>query len=216
MHLDQLQQQLEQLNQIRAPLKVRDVLLPPSAAQRLRGAHIRSASEQVFTWQDQAELHIGVYIDPRLQCRLALHDPRARLDDHNLPALLSAAEGISHFLALSWCAERDRPVSALALELQAEVDKFLVCLQLRRGRPESLDGAALFDRLFERARFDPQLDADERQRYRTAHRGAARLILNWLQRFGEHIDNPRWQTEVRSFFRLPAADKLRLIELLRD
>jgi hypothetical protein len=215
MHLDQLQQQLEQLNQIRAPLKVCEVLLAPCAAQRLRGQHIRSAREQVFTWQDHAELHIGVYIDPRLQCRLALHDPRQQLDDHNLPALLSAAEGISHFLALSWCAERDRPVSALELELQAEVDKFLLCLQLRQGQTGSLDAAALFARMFERVQFDPQLSAAEQQRYRMAHRCAARLILDWLNRYGERIDDPRWQAEARSFFRLSASDKLRLVELLR-
>jgi hypothetical protein len=215
MHLNQLQHLLEELNAVRAPLRVTEVLLPPAQARALRGTAVRSAGEQVFALQDDAAeaLHLGVYIDPRWQCQLAFSDPRRALTDDNLPALHGAVEGISHFVALSHAAGIDRQVSALELELQAEIDKFVLSARLAdAAAPHSLDPAALFERQFARARFASDLGAEEAQRYRLAHRGAARLLQHWLRRYDGRCAHPAMVAELRRFFRLSRADKLRLAD----
>lgn len=210
MHLNQLQALLEDLNEVHAPLRVTEVLLPPQHARLLRGGAIRDAAEQVFTWQDQDdEIQLGVYIDPRLQCRLALADPRLHLHDHNLPALLAASEGISHFLALSWAAGQTRQISALELELQGEIDKYVIASRLASAGEHSLDPATLFERMFEQCRFADDLQPEELSRYQTAHRAAARLLQEWLNRYHGDFAHPGLVAELRRFYRLPREAKLR-------
>lgn len=211
MHLDQLQHLLEELNAVRAPLRVTEVLLPPAAAQALRGTQIRHAAEQVFARQAGPDaLELAVYIDPRLQCRLALTDPRTAVTDVNLAALHSASEGISHFLALSHAAALDREVSALELELQGEIDKFVLAARLAGDNGHcSLDSQALFARQFEHARFAHDLSAEEEQRYRHAHRHAARLLGHWLNRYQGRWRHPALEAELRRFYRSSRAEKLR-------
>ena len=73
--------------------------------------------------------------------RLRAHDPRERLDDGNLPDFLLALEGVSHFVYIAHRARLERSVSAVELELQAEVDKLPARSPLpssrgnRRGAP---------------------------------------------------------------------------------
>ena len=61
-------------------------------------------------------------------------DPRVHLDRENLDPFCVAAEEVSHFVYLFFCARAARQVTQLELELQGEVDKylssvFLLCLQ---------------------------------------------------------------------------------------
>lgn len=215
MHLNQLQHLLEELNAVRAPLRVTEVLLPPAQARALRGSGLREAREQVFALQDETTeaLHLGVYIDPRWQCQLAFQDPRRALTDANLPALQGAVEGISHFIALSHAASIDRQVSALELELQGEIDKFVLAARLADGAGQpSLNAATLFERQFDQAQFASDLGTEEASRYRLAHRGAARLLTRWLRRYDGRCAHPQLEAELRRFFRLSRADKLRLAE----
>lgn len=214
MHLDQLQHLLEEQNAVRAPLRVTEVLLAPAAVHALRGGRMRCAPEQVFARQAGADtLEIAVWIDPRLQCRLALADPRTAVTDGNLDALHGACEGISHFLALSHAAAHEREISALELELQGEVDKFVLSARLAADHgSQSLGCEALFARQFERVRFADDLDVEEQQRYRHAHRHAARLLRRWLNRYQGQWRHPALEAELRRFFRSTRAQKLRWAE----
>ena len=64
---------------------------------------------------------------PALLERLDRHDPSDGLDAGNLADCWTALEGISHFLCVAHNAGHDRPVSRLALEMQAEIDKYVAC-----------------------------------------------------------------------------------------
>ena len=89
------------------------------------------------------ELALSLYLDPALLRRLAAADPLERLHGGNVADCLTALEGVSHFLYLVWNASHDRPVSLLELEMQAEVDKFIVShWLLRRQVPGTLSPGA--------------------------------------------------------------------------
>src|SRR5437762_13493477 len=93
---------------------------------------------------------------PALPEPLAPEDPLRRLHAGNLADCWTALEGVSHFLYLAWNAGHDRPVSLLELEMQAEVDKYVVSYWLlRRQFPPRLP-AQLPRMLFQRTRIDPR------------------------------------------------------------
>src|SRR5438270_492616 len=83
------------------------------------------------------EVVMSLYLDPALLDRLRREDPLRRLHAGNLADCWTALEGVSHFLYLAWNAGHDRPVSLLELEMQAEVDKYVVSYWLlRRQLPQ--------------------------------------------------------------------------------
>ena len=67
------------------------------------------------------------------------------------------SRAISHFLCVAHNAGHDRPVSRLALEMQAEIDKYVACVVLLRRRQPRRFPAELHALLFRHARIDPAL-----------------------------------------------------------
>ena len=97
-------------------------------------------------------------------------------------------------------------VSLLELEMQAEVDKWVVCLLVTD--PAAASSAAWRHRLYDDCAFEPDLDDDERDRYRAANDNAARYA-RWLEaRFVAPGRIPELLAELRRFWRLPLAGKL--------
>src|SRR5437667_152970 len=88
------------------------------------------------------EVVMSLYLDPALLERLRREDPLRRLHAGNLADCWTALEGVSHFLYLAWNDGHDRPVSLLELEMQAEVDKYVVSYWLlRRQLPQRFPAA---------------------------------------------------------------------------
>ena len=88
---------------------------------------------------------------------------------------LQVAEGVSHFLYLVERARVSLPVTKLELELQAEVDKFVLSLGFSGFSGFSANDARdLLERMFDSPRFlDPE-NSEAGERYRLAHHLAAR------------------------------------------
>jgi len=117
-------------------------------------------------------------------------------------------EGISHFNYVAWNAARDRPVTLLELELQAEIDKYVTarCLLDRQGnRPLARD---LIGQLFDDPPFDERLDPEERTRYRDAARWAGRFCATLERRYPAARITPGMLREVRDFYRLKQSAKV--------
>jgi hypothetical protein len=105
-------------------------------------------------------------------------------------------------------------VSRLALELQAEIDKYVACVELlRRGAPRRFP-AELHTLLFRRTRVDPALAAGREPLYRRASREAARFCsrLEPGLRALCRGDDGGWLAQLRRFYRLSDFGKLRHIE----
>jgi hypothetical protein len=172
--------------------------------------------EQLFVAAVDDGLCMSLYLDPGVLERLGRRDPHESLDAENVADCWTALEGVSHFLCVAHHAGHDRPVSRLTLELQAEIDKYVASiLLLRRSDPRRFP-AELHALLFRRARVDPALAGTHEPLYRRASRYAARFCarLEPGLRALCRRDDGSWLADLRRFYRLSDAGKLRHIERL--
>jgi hypothetical protein len=201
--LTRLQRGLERLYRIETDTSVDDFVIDDDLRRRIGVA--RAPREQLLVSQDEAGLSIGLFVDRDALTNLDANDPSHRLDDRNFGDFLLAVEGVSHFVYLTWRAQRDHRVSALELELQAEVDKYVTCFLL------SERATGLRQRLFEDFTLEEDLDDEERERYRVANANAHRYSASLERRFVERGRVADMLEELRRFYRQPLDGKLDLI-----
>ena len=202
--LGRVQRGLEALYRVDTGVEVGDFVVGRELRDALVSA--RRPREQLLVSEADGELALALFIDPAVLANLLAHDPARRLGDHNFGDFLLAIEGVSHFIYAVWCARAERPVSQLELELQAEVDKYVTCLLTMQ--PDQALSAALRQRLFGDAIYEPDLDHDEHARYRAANDNAQRYT-GWLeQAFVIPRKIPEMLAELRRFYRLGLAGKL--------
>jgi hypothetical protein len=205
--LQKLQRGLEKLYRIRTGACVSDFLIDAETRERLGVA--RAPREQLLVSEDEAGLLVGLFMDDAALSNLAVHDPEHRLDERNLGDFLLAIEGVSHFVYLTWRAHHDAQVSALELELQAEVDKYVTCLLVGDGGARQ--SAELRRRLFDDVEFEDDLDHEERQRYEVANANAHRYSESLERRYVRTARISAMLDELRRFYRQPLNGKLDLI-----
>jgi hypothetical protein len=130
--------------------------------------------------------------------RVPDESPRAGVND----VWLQLLEGVSHFVYLAERVRTGLPSTQLELELQAEVDKFVLLALDAAGSPDPLN---LHRRIFEQATFLDPPETEAGERYRLANRLAARLSARVAER-GE--DEARLL--LRRFYRAGQAEKIAL------
>jgi hypothetical protein len=118
---------------------------------------------------------------------------------------LQLVEGVSHFVYIAERARTGLPATRLELELQAEVDKF-VLLTLRRRPAHTSRCRGLLDQLYAKVRFLDPPGSEAFDRYRLANDLAARFVSRLLVRGGWN----RVENELRRFYRSGQAEKIRL------
>ena len=125
--LSSLQRNLEDIYEIDVPHDVDDFLITdPALARALEGdGEARETEEKLLVAQDGEFVDLALYVDDAVIERLRRDDPMACLHDGNIADFCTALEGVSHFVYLTWNASRERGVSLLELEMQAEVDKYV-------------------------------------------------------------------------------------------
>ncbi len=205
--LGRLQGGLERLYRVATGLPVEAFLIDDATRATLGLA--RAPREQLVVIETDDGVDVGLFVDPAVLANLGAFDPGAGLDDRNLTAFLYALEGVSHFVYAAVCAQAHRPVSALELELQAEVDKYVTCLLA--GDAAAGASAAWRARLYHDVSYEPDLDADERDRYRAANDNARRYAASLERRFVARRAIVDMFAELRRFYRLPLAGKLDVI-----
>lgn len=201
--LGALQDDLEAIYGVTAPLAVGDVALDREAWRQLSS---NAVSEELVVVEADGGLEIGLFVDDEVVSELAR--PQRGWTHRRLQAHCQAVEGVSHFLYVSHRAQQNRPVSHLELELQAEIDKFVtVVLALwRAGRREA--AGELRHRLFERVSFHAHLDRQQREMYEKAN-FLARLYCGFLEtRYVMRNSIEGLFGDLRRMYRLGAAEKL--------
>jgi hypothetical protein len=201
--LSRLQLGLEALYRVRTNLEV-DAFVIDEEQRRAAGV-ARAPREQLLVREDDGELGLALFVDGAALANLERNDPARALDDVNFGDFCLAVEGVSHFVYLALRAAGHRGVSALELELQAEVDKFVCCVLLQ-GRD-----ADVRRRLFDDVVFLEDLDGDERERYRVANAEAARYAAGLDRRYVREDRVPDMLDELRRFYRLGLDDKRGMI-----
>jgi hypothetical protein len=136
--------------------------------------------------------------------RLPLLEGEASLD-----AVCQIIEGVSHFVYVVERARVDREATQLELELQAEVDKWVVFAASMRAF-DAARSAALRARLYERVAFAHDEDTEAGERYRIANNIAHRFVRGLERRYVESARFGEMRSELRRFFRVSQEEKLRL------
>jgi hypothetical protein len=199
-----MQRGLESLYRIDTGLDIHEFLVGDAIRDAVSPA--RRPKEQLLVCEDGDEMSVALYLDRSVLETLAQY---RNLHDRNLGDFLLALEGVSHFVYAINCAQADRPVSQLELELQGEVDKYVTCLLTMA--PETEVSSALRRRLFGDAEYEPDLDRDEQARYRAANDNAHRYAT-WLEEtFITPRRIPEMLGELRRFYRQGLAAKLSTI-----
>lgn len=167
--------------------------------------------EKLLLREDKDELSLSLYLHTDVVERMLEDDPLQHLHKGNLEDFCLALEGVSHFLYLIWNASFDRSVTLLEMELQAEIDKFVMLGLCLERQNKKIAPGQLRQVLFETASFHKELNESERQRYRDASFFAEKYCWQLESNFLSNQRRPQLLQELRQFYRLTQADKLRRI-----
>jgi hypothetical protein len=211
--LTSLQEALAEIYDLPATPDVHDYLMTDRAGLAHLGG-VRNCDEQLLLAEEGDTLSMALYIDAQVLRRLAGRSPMNALTHENLADYLTAAEGVSHFVYVAWNTGFDKPVTLLELELQAEVDKYVLGAWLLSAQNAGRFPSELHRVLFERTRIDPVAAAGREGLYHVASRYAARFC----QRMAAVLQGRRrgamreTLAELRRFYRWGSARKLAHIE----
>jgi hypothetical protein len=210
--LEQLQQQLHDINRSEAGYDIRHFLVTDARLARVLsgGNDLTHSGETLLLQEDDEGLALSLYLDEAILEKLDSDDPAAALQAGLLDELCKVIEGLSHFNYVAWRASRDRSVTLLELELQAEVDKFVSTMQLALGGHDAELLRALHGRLFDDVCFHDHLTPRQLERYRTASSFAARFCRSLAPRL--RAQSAKVWPELRRFYRMSLGEKISHIQ----
>jgi hypothetical protein len=202
-----VQRRLEGLYALEHQAPVSEFLIPVEDAADYPGGGSRT-----LVTQKGDDVSLGVVLEDSVRARLAAADPRVHLDGSNLDPFCVAAEEVSHFVYLFFCARAARQVTQLELELQGEVDKYLSAVFLLSLQNEGAVAPLLRELLFRRYRLaDHVADEEGRERYHRANDLAYRYCGYLESQFLRPSRLHELAREARRFYRLGQRDKLERI-----
>jgi hypothetical protein len=139
---------------------------------------------------------------------MALRVPQL-VGEAELDPLCQIIEGVSHFVYLSHRAHAEREATQLELELQAEVDKYVI-LAGAVANFHVRESAALRERLFDQVAFEDDGGTERGERYRVANDLAHRFVRRLERDFVHARRFAELRGELRRFYRMGQEEKLRV------
>lgn len=216
MQLQPLQQRLQSIYEIEIGYNVEEFVFSDAllARQLDSGLKPRHLPEKLLVRQHTDGLDISLFLHQDILQNLRRDNPDQALHHGNFADFCTVTEGISHFVCLIWNARHDRCVSLFELELQAEVDKYVMAAALLADQLDGTLPRNLPHVLFNKPGFDDQLDRNEYQRYRLANAYARHYCHNLHRSLLELGDSVLITRELRRFYRLLHHKKLQHINML--
>lgn len=164
--------------------------------------------------RSSTEISLGIYLSEGVRKNLATlrRWPQSQWTWEQVDAFSIAAEEVSHFQYLLFHASSGRPVSQLELELQGEIDKFLLTyFAVMAGKHfDERIFESLFEQFFYRFHLAANLNEEQKVRYLDANAFAKRFILRCERHLAGPGGNERAFRLLRRFYRLDATEKLSL------
>lgn len=182
----------------------------------LQGAiFVQGGSLQDLSAVDGDDLAVAIYFSDPVRKELSDKKKWKSTDwsASQMSAFAVATEEISHFNYLIHNAMTGRAISQLELELQGEVDKFLLAyfaLSTRNDQPGQVF-EALFQQLFERFHWAENMTEEQKERYAEANRCAQQFILKCRNDLATTSSSERVFKILRQFYRLSAAEKMSFV-----
>lgn len=213
MLLNKLQTRLEQIYEIQTQHRVHDFVFHDAtlAARLDTSGNARELPEKLLIHQDGDNIHVALYLDEQIIKRLEACDPVCQLNDRNIHDFWVALEGISHFVYLTYNAAFERAVSLFELELQAEVDKYILTAYLLAQQGSKAIPRSLHYHLYGNVEFDRRLQEHEFHRYYQANELAGKFAAFIEYCINNRISAARIANTLRRFYRLTHHQKIRNI-----
>lgn len=173
--------------------------------------------ETIFISQSDDSLEFTLYLD---QDVLSLANKHTQTGDNgalhtydrsSIDSLCTVVEGVSHAVCLLWHAHHDRQLRALDMELQAEVDKYMLLLE---SCADPLSRDQLHRQLFRNVRYTAPVGSALYERYKTAGDFAATYCQWLIQEFPGPGDQRSLHQELARFYRLSGTAKFDRIRRL--
>ena len=200
MLLDTLQRVIQHVYEIDLRHQVSDFTTSdPAFARQYGSAH--QPMEQLIFRENGDDLDVSLYLDGRVVADLdRMPDGRSSINNVCL-----AVEGVSHFVHFCWRSHHKVDVSLLELEIQAEVDKYVLLTDL-------FGGQGMHRRLFEEHLYQRGMNKAMRERYKSANRLAAKYCRKLEKEFIQRGRTGEMLNELRRFCRKSQPQKIRAIQ----
>jgi len=214
---------IKQLYNLDSPHRAENFLID-SNSPKLRTMPVVAPSEQAgaviikISKLEEGNVDLGIIFGEKVQAELSQIE---RVEPAQWPflqinALSVAAEEISHFHYLVDRFQLEHTVTQLELELQGEIDKFLLIFfltqQASKENPNLFE--KIFDQVFSHFHWTRGLSSEDQQRYEQANTQARQFIKN----FGESVWSRKSPEQcldyLRHFYRLSQSEKLGFISRL--
>lgn len=200
MVLNTLQGVIQHVYEIDLRHQVADFTTSDPAFARQYGSPHQPMEQLIFR-EDGEDVDVSLYLD---RCIL---DGLDDLMNEQTPinTVCMAVEGVSHFVHFCWRSQYRVDVSLLELEIQAEVDKYVLLTDL-------YGGTDMHRRLFERYLYQRGMTRQLRERYRTANRFAAKYCRRLEREYVRPGKTTDMLNELRRFCRKSQREKIQAIE----
>ena len=161
-------------------------------------------------YPEQDSLELGIHLSQKIRGSLETF-PKGRWAEwptEKLQAFTVMTEEISHFHYVRYHATQGRQVSHLELELQGEIDKFLIAYFTNPTPKHDTEFEKLFESFFAQFSLRPGLSREEEERYLEANR----LARRYIRKLSATLRDPQRREDLlrrlRKFYRLSAAEKI--------
>lgn len=205
-----LQRAIENIYRIEGTASVVDFRIGVEHLEALLGPGAGGEHRETLLVQESGEhVDLALYLADEVVARAHVFARAGGEGEHalrHLDEFCVATEGVSHFVYVTFCGAEERPVSHTELELQAEIDKYLVLRLLYE-----LSGAVLLERLYDHFVLADRLSHGEQERYTVANR-AGRRYARWLDRQLSRGRSAHALDDARALYRKPFAAKLEHID----
>jgi len=213
MLLKKIQQQFEAIYQLPQDLSIEDFVINQDTLDRLKERKrnppsILNPKGMMLLLPEGDELRLAIYLHDQVMNNLHKYNPFLGLNERNIHAFCIMLEEVSHFLYTTWKARHCIQITELELELQAEIDKFIICTFYCLNHGNRTNSLHLKELLFENFSLEKDLSLESKNRYLTA----SKLALHYCHFLENHFIKKtlfsQMVEEIRKFYRLAQTDKI--------
>lgn len=212
MLLEKVQTHLESLYGIGLGHRVEDYLIGHEEVTKYVKAQNKLPKELFLVRKAKEDtVEIALFLDRKLLTNLNCNDPFISLNDNNLSDFCIAIEGVSHFVYYLWKAQQNMNLTQLEMELQAEIDKFLMLSFFLQVDGKFVFSNQLLEVLFDNFELIESMTPEAQGRYITASNLASRFCYNLKNKFRDATQITELVNEIRLFYSLTQEQKISYI-----
>ena len=183
-------------------------------ADHLSADNFINNDERLLISEYEDGMDLSLYISEEIYQYLDNSHPINLIEQGKHSEFCLLLEGVSHFLYVVWNANHHKQVTLLEMELQAEIDKFIMLQSFIDHGKDSDSINNLRNWLFENHSYDSELSPNEIERYEQANYYAAKYCMALQQNYKLSRLNQDLLNDLRRLYRMSQQEKMRYINKL--